>query len=400
MTQGHIRKFTAVFAITIACQIGWAQADDAVVARYSEDGQKALAARQYPVAETNFAALAKLEPGVAEVHATLGLIYFQEKKFDLAVHEIRQAQKLKPGLVRLDSLLAMSLSETGSYSEALPGLEKAFQQSADPAVKRMCGLQLLRAYTALHRDEKAVDVALQLNQAYPKDAEVLYNTGKIYGNYAFLTIQKLAQDAPNSVWRHLAAAEAYESQGAANDALGEYRQVVALDPHRTGVRYRMGRTLLAQFHRTGDHASVDQARAEFEQELQVDPGNGNAAYEIGEMHRQAGELDQAEQYFQQALQHYPNFAEAQSGLAAVYMAEKKPAQAEAPLKAAIALDGNDEVTWYRLSQVERALGNRTDQQEALTHFQKLHQAALKQNATGMAASGSDVTKQEVGPEEN
>ena len=132
----------------------------------------------------------------------------------------------------------------------------------------------------------------------------------------------------------------------------------------------------------------------------MDPGNGNAAYEIGEMHRQAGDLDQAEQYFQQALQHYPNFAEAQSGLAAVYMAEKKPAQAEAPLKAAIALDGNDEVTWYRLSQVERALGNRTDQQEALTHFQKLHQAALKQNATGMAASGSDVTKQEVGPEEN
>ena len=60
----------------------------------------------------------------------------------------------------------------------------------------MCGLQLLRAYSGLRRDSKAVEVALELNRLYPDDPEVLYHTGRIFGNFAFLNMQKLAQVAP------------------------------------------------------------------------------------------------------------------------------------------------------------------------------------------------------------
>src|SRR5439155_23955009 len=54
-------------------------------------------------------------------------IYFQERKFDKAVPALRQAIKLNPRLVKSATLLAISLSELGRYSEALPGLEKSFQ---------------------------------------------------------------------------------------------------------------------------------------------------------------------------------------------------------------------------------------------------------------------------------
>ena len=90
------------------------------------------------------------------------------------------------------------MSELGRYSEALPGLEKGFRQSTEPAFKRMCGLQLLRAYSGLQRDSMAVELALELNRMYPNDPEVLYHTGRIFGNLAFLTMQKLAQVAPAS----------------------------------------------------------------------------------------------------------------------------------------------------------------------------------------------------------
>ena len=80
------------------------------------------------------------------MHANLGLIYFQERKFEQAIPALRQALKLKPALTKTGALLAISLSELGRYGEALPGLEKGFHQSAEPAIKRMCGLQLLRAY--------------------------------------------------------------------------------------------------------------------------------------------------------------------------------------------------------------------------------------------------------------
>lgn len=383
---------TVAGAATVLAQAG----EDNSPQRYADAGQQALAAGQYTEAQSDFEQLAKLEPGVAEVHATLAVIYYKLRLYEAAVREIHTAQRLKPGLPRLDSLLAMSLSELGRYREALPGLEKAFRQSADPEIKRMCGLQLMRSYTGLRRDDDAVKVALELNRLYANDAEILYYTGKVYGNYAFVTIQKLAYEAPNSVWRHLAAAEAFESQGSFTDAIGEYRAVLTLDPRRFGIHYRIGRTLLAQSHVTGAQANTDEARQEFEQELQLDPSNGNAAYEIGEMYRRAGNLEQAEQFFERALKLYPDFEEAQLGLAAVFMAQQKPEQAQPHLKAAIALNADDEVSWYRLAEVERTLGNRTEQQNALAQFRKLHQAALNQQASRLVDSTDDVTKQEIG----
>jgi tetratricopeptide (TPR) repeat protein len=386
-------------SILIAVGAALAQvAEENSAERLADAGQQALAAGQYTEAQSDFEQLAKLEPGVAEVHATLALIDFKLGLYEAAVREIRTAQKLKPGLPRLDSLLAMSLSELGRYKEALPGLETAFRQMADPEIKRMCGLQLMRSYTGLRRDDDAVKVALELNRIYANDPEVLYYTGKVYGNYAFLTIRKLAQEAPNSVWRHLAAAEAFESQGSYIDAIGEYRAVLTIDPGHLGVHYRIGRTLLAQSHQTGAQANTDNARNEFEQELTLDPRNGNAAYEIGEMYRKAGEFDQAKEYFERALQDYPDFEEAQLGLAAVLMAQQKPEQALPHLKAAIALNADDEVAWYRLAEVERTLGNKSEQQTALAQFRKLHQTALDQQASKLVVSTSDVTKQEVGPD--
>jgi len=394
----HTALGASCILFVLGAAIALAQVDENAVQKYADAGQQALAAGQYAEAQSNFEQLAKLEPQVAEIHATLAVIDFKLRLYESAVHEIRTAQRLKPGLPRLDSLLGMSLSEMGHFNEALPGLDKGYRQSADPEIKRMCGLQLMRSYTGLQRDDDAVKVALELNRQYANDPEVLYYTGKVYGNYAFLTIRKLAQEAPNSVWRHLAAAEAFESQGSFNDAIGEYRAVLQLDPRRLGIHYRIGRTLLAQSHQTGAQTNTDDARKEFEQELQLDPRNGNAAYEIGEMYRRAGDYGQAQRFFEHALELYPDFEEAQLGLAAVFMAQQKPEQAEQHLKAAIALNKNDEVSWYRLAEVERSLGNKSAQQEALAQFRKLHQATLDQQTSRLVDSASDVTKQEVGPD--
>jgi len=114
------------------------------------------------------------------------------------------------------------------------------------------------------------------------------------------------------------------------------------------------------------------------------------------MHRQSGELELAAQYFERALKEYPNFEEALVGLAAVFLAEQKPQQAVQPLHAAIALNPDDEVSWYRLSQAEKALGDRAAQEDAMAHFKTLHQQALDQDAVRLAPA-SEVTRQETGP---
>src|SRR5437868_13299658 len=69
-----------------------------LIGRYSEQGQSALAEGRFSDAAVAFEKLKGLEPGVAEVRANLGAIYFQEQKYDKALPELRQAIKLKPGL--------------------------------------------------------------------------------------------------------------------------------------------------------------------------------------------------------------------------------------------------------------------------------------------------------------
>ena len=363
--------------------------------QYSEQGQKALAEGRYADAEQAFEQLARLEPGIAEVHANLGLIYFQERKFDLAVPALRRALKLKPSLSKTDALLAMSLSEIGHFKEALPGLERGMRASSDPEIKRMCGLQLERVYTGLQRDGDAVKVALELNRLYPNDPEVLYHNGKIVGNFAFLTMQKLGQVAPNSVWRHQAAAEAYESQGAYTSAIGEYREVLKLDPSRPGVHYRLGRTLLSRSHQMNSTEDAAGAEKEFQQELELDPANANAAYEVGEARRKAGQFEDAQHLFERAVNVHPDFEEAQVGLAAALIALHKPADALPHAQKAVELRADDEAAWYRLVQVHRALGNTAEQQEALAKFNLLHQKAQHRDEIGPASSADEVTKQEV-----
>lgn len=392
------RAFWLLF-LTASCVLS--QSPSANLERQAfEQGEKALAEGRYTEAEAAYEKLRQLSPGLAEVHAKLGLIFFQQRKFSQAVPELRQALKLKPALPNTDVLLAMSLSELGRYSEALPGLEKGFRRSTDPALKRMAGLQLERTYTGLQRDSQAVEVALQLNRLYPEDPEVLYHTGQLFGNFAYLTMRKLSQVSPSSVWRHQAAGEAFQSQGNYDLAITEFQKVLALDPNRAGIHFRLGRALLARSRDANPPAeAAAHALREFEQELEVDPTNANAAYEVGEICRKSGQLGKAQQFFETAVKQYPDFEEAQVGLGRVLIALAKPDGALPHLRKAVALNPEDDVPYYHLAQAHKALGNVAEQQKALTEFRRIRaQKASQTERLTDIFSPSDVTKQKLDPD--
>ena len=374
-----------------------AQSSGSLIQQYSEEGNRALAENRYAEAEKAFEKLRELDPGIAEVHAKLGIIYFQQGKFQQAVAALRQAAKLKPNLPNTDILLAMSLSELGHHAEALPGLEKGFRRSSDPALKRMAGLQLERAYTELRRDDKAVEVALELSRQYPGDAEVLYHAGRLFGNYAYLTMKKLSEVAPESGWKHQAAGEAYESQGNYGLAISEYKAVLAVSPTRPGLHFRLGRVLLLRSQQ-GSSRPEDLADAskEFDQELASDPTNANAAYERAEIYRKAGDFGKAHQLLEVALKHYPDFQEAHVAMGRALIALQKPDLALPHLRKAIALNPDDTVAYYHLAQVYGTLGNAAEQQKALVEFRRLRSRETDRRATANNVFvPQEVTKQEL-----
>lgn len=224
--------------------------------------------------------------------------------------------------------------------------------------------------------------ALGLDKLFPNDPEVLYHAGRLFGNYAYLTFSKLSAVAPDSVWRHQAAGEAFESEGQIDRALVEYRRVLELDPNRPGIHFRVGRALFS--------SSLGEAMQAFLAELKIDPTNANAAYEVGEIHRRAGEFEPARQYFEQAIRSYPSFEQARLGLAQTLLSLDAPADALTHLQAAIEINPRNEVSFYRLAQAQRLLGNQEEQRKALAEYQR-----LRSSSAGETAARSEVTPQRV-----
>ena len=348
-------------------------------------------------AEAAYVELAKLEPDVAELYANLGAVYFQEGKMDRAIDALRHALRLKPSLAKAKTLLAISLEESGRSAEALPGLESGFHSAAEPELKRQCGLELLRAYTALHRDADAVETSLALNKAYPDDPEILYQTGKIYGNFTYLTMETLRDKAPNSVWMLEAKAEAQESEKQYDRALSSFEDVLRLEPNRPGVHYRMGRVYLARFEQSRDSRDREQAADQFRAELAVDPLNSNAGYELAQIQYDLGSLDQARRQFESLIEHRPEFEQARVGLAGILIETGKPGEAITQLKHAIELDPNDEVAWYRLARALRMTGDHEGQNKALAEYQRLHTLESGRLArAGILLEAGEVTPQKIG----
>ena len=92
-------------AVAIACVLAAPAAparaqpaDAAQIQALYQQGERALAERRYADAEQAYERLRQLQPALAEVHARLGLIDFQQGKFADAVPPLRRALKLKPAL--------------------------------------------------------------------------------------------------------------------------------------------------------------------------------------------------------------------------------------------------------------------------------------------------------------
>ena len=390
-------RFYQAYFLLLCCALTpstFGQSSDEAAAQVAAEGQHAMAQGRLLDAKTSFEQLARMEPSVAEVHATLAAICFKLREFEEAVSEIEKAQKLKPGLPRLDSLLGLSLSELGRFDEALPKLEKGFRQTADSMTRRLCGLQLLRAYTDLGRDNDAVQTSLELNKLYPDDPEVLYHTGRIYGNYAYITMEKLQTVAPNSVWMLQARGEANESQKSYDAAIDAFNHVLSIDPRRPGIHYRMGRIYLGRFIENQNPKDREAAVREFNAELEVNSRSGNAAYELANLAAQSGDREKAREGFEAIVQRFPDFEEALVGLGGVLLDSQSPQDAVTPLKRATKIRPDDEVAWYRLALAERAAGNKEEQEMALAAFRNLH------NSTPVGlkkpSEVQDVTPQQLG----
>jgi tetratricopeptide (TPR) repeat protein len=268
---------------------------------------------------------------------------------------------------------AVSLAESGHCSEALPGLSRTLAHLTDKELQKRAGLDGVRCAILLQRWDSLLDFARILDQQFPRDPEVLYVLVHAYSDLSTQAAQDLAQTAPNSIPALEMDAEANELQGKWDQAEKDYRKILGENPRYPGIHFRLARLLLSKPNPPPNFQ--EQAKKELQQELEIDPANAGAEYVLGELARQAGDLDEAIKHFTKATQFDPSFGDAYLGLGVSLSAEKKFAEAVPPLEMAVKLQPSNPAAHYSLGTAYSRTGRKSDAE---------HQFAL-QEAVGHGA---------------
>lgn len=195
---------------------------------------------RYDEAEVLLQDVVKHDPPYANVYNMLGFIYSQRNSSEKAVELFRQALSINPGYTEARLNLAITLADTGAYSEALReyAMAKEREEAKAPTLPTHAQARLAKAHVEL---------------------------GKIY--------QELG--------RH-------------PEAVHEYNKAIALAPHFADLHCTLARCYME----AGDG---DQAEAALERALELNPTYADALVQLGLLHHERRATFQAIAAWEKAL---------------------------------------------------------------------------------------------------
>jgi len=254
---------------------------------------------------------------------------------------------------------AVQLAKAGRCKEALPLLKKsASAHIADKDLKREVGFAGVRCAMFADQPDAAIDFLRSLNHEFPRDPDVLYLSVHTYSDLSTRASAELANTAANSYQAQELNAEALEVQGKWDEAAKVYRQILTEHPALPGIHYRLGRILVSKPE--FGPAAAEEAKQEFEKELQIDPANAGAEYVLGEMAKHDQQWDEAIQHFSRAATLDAGFGDAFVGWGGALVSEKKFSDAIPPLETAVKLESQNPAAHYMLAIAYARSGRKED----------------------------------------
>jgi tetratricopeptide (TPR) repeat protein len=288
-----------------------------------------------------------------------------------------QTTRQTPGSdVAASAQRAIKLAQTGHCEEAVPALKRAFQQITDKTVKRTAAFAGVRCAMLVNQMDAALDFLRLLNHEFPNDPEVLSLSVHTYSDLSTRAAQQLAMTAPNSVEAHKLNAEALEEQGKWDAAEREYKFVLQKNPQLPGIHFLLGRLLLSKPN-PGPTAAQD-AKKEFQKELEIDPTNAGAEYVLGELAREDSQWPEAIQHFSRATELDAGFGDAFLGLGTTLVSAKRFSDAIPPLEMAIKLEPRNPAAHYSLATALTRVGRKQDADKEFA----IHRQMTQKDETG------------------
>jgi tetratricopeptide (TPR) repeat protein len=316
--------------------------------------------------------IASLDPKNFSARANLGVLLFFDGRYAEAIPHMRVAMELKPDLWRIQALLGMAEKRTGERAQARTDLESAFANLDDKKIRVDAGLELIELYSATSELDKALEIAVKLQQVAPENPQVLLVTYHISRRIMDESLVNMIMVASDSAEMHMMIAGELARQGNETNAIARYRETIRLNPKLPGAHFE-----LAELLRTSSDPALNaQAEEEYRAAIQVNGNDQKSWRQLGDIMAAKGDLKTAEQHYMKALALEPADSAAKTGLAAVFTSTDRTDEAIAVLETAVKDDPSNTGARYRLSVLYRRAGRTADAERemaAFNHYKELRE---------------------------
>ncbi|WP_321472529.1 tetratricopeptide repeat protein [uncultured Paludibaculum sp.] len=292
------------------------------------------------------------------------------RKGDLPAAERNLRIAAKSPDPRASAFLALTLAATGRCDEAVPALKQAYK-GTNAEIARLAGLAFVQCRLTSGPVEEAAAVINELKAKHPADADVLYQSARLYMRAWNDTIYLLYQKAPSSFRVNQLSGEVLETQGQFTEAAAEYRKAIAKNPRALNLHFRLGRALLMSAHSPD---VLDAAMREFQAELALNPSDSVVLYQIAQILQNQQKPQEAAAKLQQALALNPEFPEALIALGKVRVDEKKNDEAITLLQRAVKLSPGSESAHYSLMMAYRNAGRMAEARREKAELDRIQKA--------------------------
>jgi tetratricopeptide (TPR) repeat protein len=271
------------------------------------------------------------EPDSVQARSNLGAALARTGRYDEAIAEYDRALRKSPDNPALLLNLGLAYYKTGRHAEAAARFERAV--SLSPQFKEQVNLLLAVCYNNLGRYKESVSLLalLEKDKAGDPGFDYIYGTALIgdgqdaAGTAVINRILSRGESAEARLLRGTLELSAHDR----DNARADLEKAIALNPRLSGAHARLGELLLTE-------GESERARAAFAQELALNPDEFTSNLNMGVLTKEDQDYIEARRYFERALRTRPNDPGVRYQMANVDLATGNPEQARQALEVLIA----------------------------------------------------------------
>ncbi len=253
------------------------------------------------------------DPALWVPHKTLGQIYLDQRNWDAAITELKEAARLKPNDYLLLYNLGVAQYNASRYGDAQQSFEASIHAKDDfyPAHFRLGrtlmvlnqpsrALASLRRAAALERNDDVVQYYI---------GEVLRQQGDLAG--AVAAYDQASRINPQEPGYYRKAGTTLLTLGRAAEAESRLRTALAQDAQSSITQFNMSQALVAQ-------GKYEDALAYASRAVELEPGSALYNFQAGVVQERRGRTDEAIRLYSQAVTLDPTYPEPLINLGGLY----------------------------------------------------------------------------------